>query len=513
MAIELIKEAFKVEELKVISDTSTLLETEVYLSPSKPAIDKILWVQGKAEILNSKIIKDKLIINGLAKFSIIYRGEMEENNIQTLEAFKEFREELDVYGADEEMISRIKSKTEYIEWESDESKISLKALVNLKGEIYEFRTIQAIKEIRGKDSLQILKERVNYKEFHGRDISYALIKDLLRLGEGQPEIDEIIKFGISTKEVESMIVEDRIITSGELHINLMYYGEDKICTHREMIPFNHFIEMHGINAELKSEIEYEVVEGNYEVVLSELGERRAVDLEIKIRITGKAFEEKSRELIIDAYSISENILLARDEINIKESLKDIKYNQDIIFDVEEIDPGQILDIEAIPTITNKQLTQDGISIEGLVSLNIHFTDRNTEEISSYNTDFPFTSLIYEPDYDTANVEADIHASDFRHSVKKDGLRIEGELSMSINLNRNRKIYSISEIKETNEPINKMGKPSITVYMVQKYDTLWDIAKRYSTTSEDILASNGLTAGEIKYGDKIIIEKKVDSIVI
>lgn len=153
MAIELIKEAFKVEELKGSNEIDTLVETEIYISPTKPNIEKILWVQGKVEVLNTKIIKDKLIISGLTRFNLLYKSVDAENNIQTLDTNKEFREEIDITGIDENMISKVKSKIEYIEWELEESKVQLKALVNLWGEVEEFRTIEAIKEIKGKDTL------------------------------------------------------------------------------------------------------------------------------------------------------------------------------------------------------------------------------------------------------------------------------------------------------------------------------------------------------------------------
>ena len=90
MAIELIKEAFKVEELKGSNEIQALVETEVYISPTKPNIEKILWVQGKVDILNTKLIKDKLIVNGVTRFNILYKSTEEENNIHTMETLKEF---------------------------------------------------------------------------------------------------------------------------------------------------------------------------------------------------------------------------------------------------------------------------------------------------------------------------------------------------------------------------------------------------------------------------------------
>ena len=92
MAIELIKETFKVEELLGTNENQVLVESEIYLNPSGPALEKVLWVQGKADILNTKIIKDKLIVSGLVKCNLLYKSPDEENNIHILESTKEFRD-------------------------------------------------------------------------------------------------------------------------------------------------------------------------------------------------------------------------------------------------------------------------------------------------------------------------------------------------------------------------------------------------------------------------------------
>lgn len=511
MAIELIREAFKVEELKGSNEIQALVETDIYLSPTKPNIEKLLWVQGKVEILNTKIIKDKLIISGLARFNVLYRSGEEENNIHSVDTSKEFREELDIEGIREDMISKIRSKIEYIEWDLEEARIQLKALVNLWGEVEEIKTIEAIKEIKAKDSLQCLKEKVNYKEVHGREISYALIKDVIRLGDDKPEIDEIVKFSIKTKEVESMVVDGRIITSGEAIVNIVYYGQNQIYSHKATLPFNHFVEMPGVNKDLKGEIGFEVVEGIYEVVGNELGERKLVDLEIKIRVTGKAYEEKSRELIIDAYSTKESILLGREEINIKESLKDIKHYEVLNVQIDGIDAKEILEIEGNTTILDKRYVNDDIVIEGILSLDIQYIDRISEELASYKGDFPFRSLIIEDPNVGVIIDVQSSLESIKHFGNKDSFGVEGSILLRVNLSKNRKIYGIREIKETNELIDMKNKPSITVYIVQKGDVLWDIAKRYNTTTEEILTSNSVLAADLVPGNKIIIEKKVEMI--
>lgn len=511
MAIELIKEAFKVEEKVGKSEIQALVETEIYINPSKPNIEKILWVQGKVEILNTKIIKDKLIISGLAKFNLLYKSLEEENNFHTLDSNKEFREELDIYGVDEDMISKVDSKIEYIQWNLEEEKVQLKALINIIGEVEQLKVIEAIKEIKGKDTLQTLVDRINYKEVFGREITYALVKDVLQIPVDKPEIEEILKISIDANEVESMVVDDRIIISGETAVNLIYFGENQIHSQKQIIPFNHFIEMPGVYKELRGDVKFEVVEGLYEVMSNEEGESKLLDLEIKLRVTGKVFEEKYRDLIIDAYSTTENILLEREGIFIKENFKDFKYSEPINLDIKDIDPREILEVEVVPSILDKRYEDDNIIIEGLLSLEVYYIDRLTDELSFYKEDFPFKTVVNEEFYANTVLEVEASVDNIKYLLKKDSFIVDGNIILNFDLSNGRNIYSIKEIRETGVQIDKKNNPSITIYIVQKGDELWDIAKRYKTTEEEILISNNRDSGELLPGDKIIIEKKIEDV--
>lgn len=511
MAIELIKESFKVEESIGKNDTQALVEAEVYLSASKPDIEKVLWVQGKVDILNTKLVKDKLIINGLTKFNLLYKDAEEAGGIHLLDANKEFKEEIEIEGVNEEMLSKVHSKIEYVEWELEERKVLLKALVNLEGEVEEIRTITAIKEISGDDTLQTLKEEIAYKEVFNREISYALVKETLKLGEDENEVDEVLGLNINAKEVESMVVDDRIITSAEVNFNLIYSGGNEVHSKKGTVPFNHFIDMPGAHKDLIGEVEFQIVEGSYEVMGNDLGERKIIDLEVKVKILGKAYEENSRELIIDAYSTKENILLEREELSIKENLKDISHIERLNLEIPETYAKDIIEVLGTANVLEKKYVDDNIVIDGYLTVEVLYIDRLTNELGSFKDDFPFRSDIDEKiSYDT-DFAVDVKLDSINGYVRKDTLDIEGNILVKAVLSKNRKVYGIKEVKETGELINKKNKPSITIYIVQKDDVLWDIAKRYNTTIDEIVTSNNLPSREVSPGDKIIIEKKVESI--
>lgn len=511
MAIELIREAFKVEELKGSEEVQVLVETELYLTSGKPYIEKLLWVKGNVDILNTKIVGDKLLVNGLAKFNIVYQGGEEEDNIFTLDTTTDFKEEIIIEGINEGMSARVKSKIEFIEYEIEESKVGLRAVVNLLGLVEEVRSMEIIKEIHGKADLQTLTQIIGYNEVYGKESSYVEVVDRIIVDMDKPNIEKVLKFSVIAREIESMVVEDRIILSGEVTVNMIYYGEGLVSSLQETIPFNHFIEIPGAKREGKKELYLEVIEGLYQVLEDELGESKIVEVDIKILATGKAFEEKYKDLTVDAYSTNENILLEREEIKLVENLAELWNKELVTMEIQEIDTKEVYDIEASANIIDKRYSDGEVIIEGLVSLAIYYLDRISDEPEFFRGEYPYKSYIKTDLFeDDVKLELDNKLDYINFDLRKEKIEVFCNIDHHLKVNKEIRVYGIKEIVETGEIINKKHKPSIIIYIVQKGDILWDIAKRYNTTMEEILHSNNiLSSDDIKVGDKIIIEKKVD----
>lgn len=511
MAIELIREAFKVEELMGNEEIQVLVETELYLTGGKPDIEKLLWIKGKVEILNTKIIKDKLLVNGLTKFNLVYQGGDEEDNFHTVDTTKDFKEEIIIEGINEGMSSRVKSNIEFIEYELEENKVSLRAVINLIGVVEEIKNMEILKEIHGKPELQTLTQQIEYKEVYGRESSYIEVIDSIKVDMDKPSIEKVLKFSVVAREIESMVVEDRIILSGDATVNMIYYGEGQISSLKETIPFSHFIEIPGAKREGKKYVELEVIDGRYEVLEDELGESKVLEIDIKILASGKAFEEKFKDLTVDAYSTKEKIVLKREMITIVENLDEAWNKELVTIDIEDIDTKEVYDIEAIANILDKRYSDGEVIIEGIISLDIYYLDRISDEPKWYKGEFPYKSHIkVDPLEGDFQLELDHKLDYINYDLRKDGIDILCNVEQHLTINKPHTLYGIKEIVETGEIINKKDKPSIIIYIVQRGDMLWDIAKRYNTTIEEILLSNKILNGDdVKVGDKIIIEKKVD----
>ncbi len=89
-----------------------------------------------------------------------------------------------------------------------------------------------------------------------------------------------------------------------------------------------------------------------------------------------------------------------------------------------------------------------------------------------------------------------------------------EVKVVINLNalvmREHKSAVVNAIRE--EPLDMeevRAMPGIVCYMVQEDDTLWDIAKRFYTTVDEIIKLNDLPSENVKPMDSLLLVKKVE----
>ena len=154
--------------------------------------------------------------------------------------------------------------------------------------------------------------------------------------------------------------------------------------------------------------------------------------------------------------------------------------------------------------------EEDLIVDSILSLDIIYIHKMTGELTRHSEHFPFRTTI------DGNLESDLdirlesRVSDIRSIIKKDSLEVDAKINHNIELLKTRNVYGIVELEKGTEALSQKSRPSITIYIVQKGDTLWDIAKRYNTTM-NMINSLKENQDDLQLGDKIIIEKEVEDI--
>ena len=163
-----------------------------------------------------------------------------------------------------------------------------------------------------------------------------------------------------------------------------------------------------------------------------------------------------------------------------------------------------------PLITDTTMEDDIIKIEGIVKIQV-FYKTSVEENFRFDMctgEIPFTSVVdlkgTKPDM---NAICNVHLENIDGTVEANTIGIRATLSIATKVCYKVEKEWIVDIEESEEE-KQCKKSSVTIYVVNVGDTLWELAKKYNTTMDSLIKINELEGSEsLTVGKKIIIPGK------
>ena len=260
-----------------------------------------------------------------------------------------------------------------------------------------------------------------------------------------------------------------------------------------------------------------MVQNTMEIAPDADGEERMLQTDVVLELDLKLYREVSMQLLQDVYTPKmKTIPLSRPRE--LESLLVRNYSKCRIADKLKLEEGQskILQIchgEGNIKVDDVRIVENGILAEGVLELRILYIVSDDEmPFYAAETAVPFSHV----------VEAPGITKDCRYHLRTDLEQLsttmidsnEIEIKAVIDLNavvlKCRDEEIIEEIREEELDMEELqNMPGIVCYLVQPGDTLWDIAKQFYTTTEEIRELNGLASDEVHPMDSLILVKNVE----
>ncbi|WP_026476952.1 DUF3794 and LysM peptidoglycan-binding domain-containing protein [Alkaliphilus transvaalensis] len=518
MPVELIKDVFSTDQIVGQDTAQAIIEGDILVPDIKPDITRVISVDGMIQVTKKEAVDNKINTEGVIKFKILYVSDRGEESLYSIDSSTGFKQSISVEGITSKMKTEVKGEIEHIDFTiNNERKIGVKAVINLQGVGIEERQQELTKEVGGVSDLQVLKEKLNYTEIVGESSTDTLVKDTFEIEDELPGVKEILKWNARAIEKETKITEGKVIVGGTMMVEILYIGEDLESTlniYKKEIPFTHFIEMKDVYSDSKYKLKLSVNDLYTDIKEDLQGERRIIEVEGVTKVDVKVMDSQSKELIVDAYSPSQNLKLQKDEVVFKENIGMNRAHMTLreTLDIPNSQPEikRLFSLQVKPILTDYSLVEDKAIIEGVLeSTVIYISEEDLQPLYSFMQEVPFRHYV---DVDglkedmEANVELSIEEVDY-------SLVNSSQVDIKVNIGATCEAYAkkvmevVNGIEELEEAVNLSHKPSITLYFMQEGDTLWKVAKRYHTTVKQILDSNNVANIEdVKVGDYILIEK-------
>lgn len=512
--MDLIKDIIKVDNRVDFGRFQTFIEAEVVVPDKKDDVYDIIKTEGYISLKKQEVLDGKIILRGSFNYNVIYLSE-DKKTVSNVEGRIDLNEVVEKDNIIAEMENMLKAEVEHIDCNIiNERKIRVGALVNVKGSLFEKSRIDIVKDIAQVEDIQKHRKEVQYEDIVGIEKSESVIRDTVAINN--QEIETLVSLSPKVKVKETRVSDNKVIVGGTLEINPVAYTYEGqlVELDRFGLDFTQFIEVPGASDGMREEAMVEIVDFMYTLKQNEENSASLLEIDATLRSKVKVCEDVSREVLQDAYCPYRNLKFENRNVELNKivdgGVEYFNIRETIRNSNEDIQIKDIVNVDANIFVENNSLLEGKNTVEGIVKVDLLYTPvEGLRPVYRLTEEIPFKHTIdLSQDKDTMSSYSTVEVDRVEYDLNRD------QIDISIKAKRYTEVLDRVKDKfivkgEDHGVIDMSLRPSITIYIAKDGDKIWDVAKRYNTTIDEIIEVNEIKKEDgLREGQCLIIEKKV-----
>ncbi|MDR3185401.1 MAG: DUF3794 domain-containing protein [Christensenellaceae bacterium] len=237
-----------------------------------------------------------------------------------------------------------------------------------------------------------------------------------------------------------------------------------------------------------------------------------VNIEIVVLVKGIGIQKDNVEFCCDAYSSTDELEIKYNTSRITENICLTGASEKIYSMIRlEKEHSRLRSVLAIcpPMVGAIRISnENGLAVEGIISMLIICLDEN-DEITTELAEVPY-NFVVDKDFPIANI---LTASTLVNSIvakvrHNDEIEITGELCIDVHASYERTIEHISSISKIRD--RSETEYAISLYLVRKGESLWDVAKALHTDETTLLDLNSDIKLPLNGGEEILLYRELNT---
>lgn len=482
-----------------------MVEGDIIIPDVKPDIISVIHKDAKVKVIS----KDGMVVRGIIKFNILYMSDDPSRFISSIDHSINFEQQIDGLKETGDIRSYVDSMVDHIDCTIlNGRKLKVNAIISTKVRMFQLKDIEAVSNI---SNAEIMTKNICIDNEIENDPIETVLSYQSEIPFGMPAIREIIRTDATIKNKEIKLTGNKIIISGDIDIRSLYIPDDDEFVNfvSNEYSFSEVFDTPNISDDF--DLIMNIEEVRMQIQQDDDGDNRVINYDIFISINLKSTEKQYLDIVSDAYSTSSKLDFEKATIKSEGTVGDLKNQvsmKEVIRLSPEAVPKDIYNTILRPIISDIQIQNDKVVIEGICESNIIYLSDNDKPLQSYKQDIPFSQVVEMKGINPsmkpqAYIEVSNSSSEIINNIEVD-LKIVMTISLKV---KDQQYYdAITKVDEIPLDNNKIF-PSMVVYYVQTGDTLWGIAKRYYTTVPELLGINKIDSPEaIFIGQQLLIPR-------
>ncbi len=522
--LELVKQNIHMNRWKNQVSTQVTLDDDFIVPDTMSDIAQVILDAAEIQLEPLKSQNERVVIRGKLDFHVLYRKE--EGGLQTLGVLIPFEETVNVPGLEEKDYVGVSWQIEDLNADIINSrKLSIKGIVTLEVKVEAlFDTETAVElgavedEEDGIPQVETLKRTIDVAAIVLRRKDTHRLKEEITLSGTKPAIDKILWSEMRLCGVTTRPLDGKIHLEGNLMVFVIYEGEGESAMVQwveEAIPFSGEVEMQGAVEEMIPAISARLIHKGVEGKPDYDGEMRELDVDAVIELDIRLYEEQQLDILSDIYATNREL-----EVDMGEACFDhiLTRNTGKCKIAEKVSVGsgaralQICHSSGVVKLDEVEAKENTLVMDGALEVRIlYLTDDDSRPVQSVTELLPFHYEAEVPDIREDSVwylETDMEQLTAA-MVGGDTVEVKAVILLDMLVLQPVRQMVIKQAETAPLDTKKLQQlPGIVGYLVQEGDTLWEIAKKFHTTVENIMTTNSLASDSVRPGDCLILVKEI-----
>lgn len=326
--------------------------------------------------------------------------------------------------------------------------------------------------------------------------------DQISISGNHPEVEELLKTRVSITCPEKKVIGNKLIIKGVAQLQLIYRAkEGLLCSTDHEVPFSQIMEVHGVGEECDIQLNAILTSGEYHMVGSD---GRTIGVNLGILLQGTLHEGIRLPLLKDLYSTCYEAQLEWMQYPFLRLVDEgVKTQTDRTLIPLDTPPQSVCDAYIEMGTVNQVREGKGVTMATQYQVTVLY-EGNEGQVKSHQSIIPVSCEIEVPVGERlrCSCQGEIYAT-----PTAGGIEVRLVASFPYQIYESREVESICGGRLVQEEeVPGLEKPSIILRMVAQGERLWDIAKTYRTTTEEIRKANQLEDGMLME-QMLLIPKK------
>jgi hypothetical protein len=536
----------KLVDMKRKEPLRVTIEEDILVPDVKPDLERILAMEGKIrlserEIHTGQMETDRVRLLGDLILQTLYVPEhmVDGEPIVSIESKIPFKNETEMRAGPYSDLA-VTPTIESIDYSVvNERKFRVRAAVVFGIKEYSNVDVEVFEGVRDEE-VQMLKEKINLTDVAARKTDSIEVKDDLILKENMPEILKILRYDVNVVENHKQVTKEKAVINASVYCNILYLGSERNpdavqaeevgadpgaetaapVLYQGKTEFTQFIRLDGDynpsdQNPAGSKVNFNIASLNLTAKEDANGKRSLFELDMNVDTGLELYKNIEKEVVTDVYHHMKDVQFETDEIGVMalagSGVAEISAREIVNIPERFGNVDKVVYIAGNINEKRSFIDQTKSVVEGVVTVNLICTSADASKTAfNVSQEIPFRSSMEIPGITpemTANNDIVLKELWF-DKINNKQIEVNAGILVNTAVSSQKKHQLVKNVSFLESPQDNTQLPGIVLYIARSGDTIWNVAKRYRTTIEELKKINELEFGkEIRPGTKLLIVAK------